>query len=311
MSGTCASNRPFRVNFVPDSWDGPWVIECNILLKFLEKVLARPVEIVNSHENSDLSFVYLFPIRDELERCKNRGWSDFVVGRGGGCTVERILRRLPVAENALIVATENLDYFPWAETGHLIRQSHIPRVSFYPEEIDPAGARVPYWWNYLDWPQYPRPNVSYARFGRLYSLDRLMSPIKHELTERGRKNRAVYISSHRAGIRDSILRMVEKSTPVDTFGKAGNMFNGPKIQVMEDYRFAIASENSLGFGYVTEKLPEAWDAGCIPLGIFSTPFSDFRYQALTAKDAIEAASRPLLEEIPDESRVLNYLSSIL
>jgi len=50
-------------------------------------------------------------------------------------------------------------------------------------------------------------------------------------------------------------------TTVNYCGK----FNGPKVEVMKDYKYAIAFDNMYSDGYCSEKLPDAINAGCIPI----------------------------------------------
>lgn len=52
---------------------------------------------------------------------------------------------------------------------------------------------------------------------------------------------------------------------VDVFGPFAKRAVPNKLEVMRKYRFALAFENTLYPGYVTEKPFDAWSAGCIPL----------------------------------------------
>jgi hypothetical protein len=266
-------------------------------------VTGRDIEVVGSPEEADLSLVYVYALRKAYGKLKRRRFGPHTY------TLEHILEKLPVAERVLVVATENLDHRDWAEIGSIIRASSVPRLTFYPEEVDPGGARFPYWWNYLDWPQFPRPNLEYQRFGRLYSLDNLMSPLAGRDNFEAREERAVYISSHRSGIRAPVLDVLESQITVDYFGKVGERFDGPKLPVMERYRFAVATENSWGMGYDSEKIPEAWEAGCLPVGTFAQLFSDFRRTGFSPDEAVALSRYPLLQKEPDPSRVLNYLAN--
>jgi len=62
--------------------------------------------------------------------------------------------------------------------------------------------------------------------------------------------------------------------------------NGSKVDVMKDYKYAIAFDNMWSEGYCSEKLPDAINAGCIPLhrgwlpdysfeSVYEEPWSDY------------------------------------
>ena len=62
-------------------------------------------------------------------------------------------------------------------------------------------------------------------------------------------------------------------TPVIVLLKNKYLFN--TLLISKKYKYAIYDENSLGIGYVTEKLPEIIAAGSVPLTIGTPPGSLF------------------------------------
>jgi hypothetical protein len=63
----------------------------------------------------------------------------------------------------------------------------------------------------------------------------------------------------------SAIKALQKIGKVDLFGAA---FNNPvkdKMEILKQYKFNLCFENDLYPGYVTEKVFESWEAGCIPL----------------------------------------------
>jgi len=52
---------------------------------------------------------------------------------------------------------------------------------------------------------------------------------------------------------------------VDVYGRAYGRPLADKAAVLSEYRFNLAFENDLYPGYVTEKVIDAWSAGCVPL----------------------------------------------
>lgn len=83
------------------------------------------------------------------------------------------------------------------------------------------------------------------------------------------------ISSHDWGkTRSKIADDVEKITKIDYAGKWRNntselweTYNDNKLEFLKQYKFNICAENVNDTGYITEKLFEAIDGGCIPLYI--------------------------------------------
>jgi hypothetical protein len=74
------------------------------------------------------------------------------------------------------------------------------------------------------------------------------------------------------GIRESIFRNLSEIAQVDcpssfmhNDDSLKEEFGDDKIRYIKQYKFNICPENSDTYGYVTEKLFEAIDAGCIPI----------------------------------------------
>jgi Glycosyltransferase family 10 (fucosyltransferase) C-term len=77
-----------------------------------------------------------------------------------------------------------------------------------------------------------------------------------------------FIFSFPASVRAEFCLRLSRYKPVDGLGAVLNTTGSKvadKLKAMRDYRFAIAFENDLAHGYVTEKLFEALAAGCIPI----------------------------------------------
>jgi Glycosyltransferase family 10 (fucosyltransferase) C-term len=66
-------------------------------------------------------------------------------------------------------------------------------------------------------------------------------------------------------VRMNFLAELQKLGDVDCFGKAFNKPIPNKSEVIENYNFNICFENDLYPGYITEKVVQAYLAGCIPI----------------------------------------------
>ncbi len=116
------------------------------------------------------------------------------------------------------------------------------------------SIRFPLWITYIDW---------WDPSSRVHR-DKLLAPRHYE--ERPRFCNFIFSSA--SAFRAEFCLRLSQYKPVDGLGRVLNTTGsrvGDKFKAMQEYRFAIAFENSLGPGYVTEKLFEALAAGCIPI----------------------------------------------
>ena len=277
----------------------------DLLCQIIEKVSERKVKIVKNKSEADLILAYPYmagkisfnlkwiaaTIAKKIFGLKDCTWIfRWLIGVG----------RQPL----LFISHENLDRpFWWKMFGTFLVSSDVPRLTFWPKQIDPRGCRFPYWYNYVEWTQYPR-DQCYSRFGRYYKVTELMSPLVLDST---RLNSVVVVSSHMDHPRSSLIKHIGDNFKVEIYGSSGIKFNSSKIELMRKYMFAFCAENSVGYGYDTEKIPEAWVAGCIPLAINLNPFSDFNPDILninpsepnTFTKTLLLKSEPSLKEIEE------------
>lgn len=274
-----------------------------ILVEFLQKLTGKTVILGPNLESPDLVLLSALDLRTAAERRARSGpfrksWS-----------IDRVAREISDSARLLVVSFENLHHPWWAKFGSALLASTLPRTSFFSPLVDPLGARFPYWWNYLDWPDFKRPDAIYRRYGRLYSLERMLEPIPKS---RSRINRACWIgSASESEPRNSLLNLARQAYGLDVFGQAGEPFSGPKSAILEKYKFSVAAENSYGFGYDSEKLPEVWDSGCVPVATFLQPMTDFNPECLNIKDPSSANHHPLLLAPPNPEPLLDYLETVI
>jgi hypothetical protein len=130
--------------------------------------------------------------------------------------------------------------------------------------------RMPYWMEMVDWSHEGVHGNQNPRFGQLLSIARMMQPLGNEFLKRPR--RAAIFSSHLREPRATLFGAVESIILVEGFGPHFNKsilyhqnsgFN--KIDVLQNFAFNLCPENGLYPGYYTEKIPEAFVAGCLPI----------------------------------------------
>lgn len=223
----------------------------------------------------------------------------------------RRVMRIPKESRILVVSPENLDRRPWEALGHLLSNSEIPRLTFWPEQLDPKGYRFPYWWNYVNWPQIPRPGFARrTRLGILYDPDRLTSPSPLTPDWHSRLHKAVLLSQHHDFPRPQVLNHLSMQIDVDVLS---NVPHGHKIDVLRKYKYCVVTENSTGYGYETEKTPDAVVAGCVPIGFVANPWSDFDSDAVffDVPQDLPPELPALLPSAPELRGLLEYLGRIL
>jgi len=284
-----------------------------LILRIIESMSKSSVRIVSDYKQADFILAYPYGSGSSLFKLK---WFIFQIIRKilniQDCT-NGLRWILGVGSKpTLFISHENLDRpYWWNFYGSLLINSKIPRLTYWPKSIDQIGSRFPYWYNYVDWPDYPRPNFYYSRYGRMYSLEDLMSPLKNDPM---RKDEAILIASHLDYPRASILEKLSRSKVVKVFGRIGIEFKCGKYYLMREYKYALSCENSVGFGYDSEKIPEAWIAGCIPCGTFLNPYSDFNSEVLYGfelNDNQNAYNKPLLLNKPNLKEIEEYVKNFI
>ena len=284
------------INLQLNGWDADFMRECNLVAALIGKVVSKPVIFTDKPGDADVTLLYPYAIKRSLLERTLSSPSKKMFGQ--------LLREEAENSRVIVVVPENLYHPNWTRLRTALLRSDVPRVTHLPEKFDSRGVRLPYWWNYVSWPELPRPEASYSRYGRMYSLDKLLEPLKRES---GAKNRAIWITSSLFGMREAVVDYVRSRIKVDIWGRAGRPFKGPKLGIMRRYQYYFAAENSIGVGYDTEKIPEAWDAGLVPIGLVNQPESDFEPRLLSVSNWDAPFRFPLLAHRPTLDPVLQYL----
>lgn len=130
--------------------------------------------------------------------------------------------------------------------------------------------RLPYWMEMIDWSHEGIFGNQNPRYGQLLTIDRLMQPLGNVFLQRNRA--AAFLSSHMREPRSTLIKAVEKVMPVNGFGphfnkniKSHHQSDIVKQALLQDFAFNLCPENAMYPGYYTEKIPEAFFAGCLPL----------------------------------------------
>ena len=158
-------------------------------------------------------------------------------------------------------------------TGENLRHDHIKADFAISHDLDIQSEkhlRLAYWMEMIDWSHEGLVGNTNPRYGQLLKLSTLQAPLGDQFLKREQK--AVLMSSHLREPRASSLMALQKLMPVDGMGpyfdtsiKDHHSSQFKKIDILAKYAFNLCPENGVYLGYVTEKIPEAFAAGCLPI----------------------------------------------
>ncbi|MEQ1840038.1 MAG: glycosyltransferase family 10 [Verrucomicrobiales bacterium] len=224
------------------------------------------------------------------------------------------------------------------QTGENTRWNAIPAdfsISLDLGVSDPNHFRFPLWMSMFDWSREGFQAPEIGRFGPLVEIEQVMRPIGRP---GGRLDHAVFFSSYMKEPRVSLLNAVKELMEVDCYGAAfrrttlpGRRERFTKMEVSRDKTFALCPENSMYPGYYTEKIPDAFACGCIPITwcdsnvrhdfnpralINMADFADTGYveglrEAIQPRAIEELRSHPLLLKRPSLDGIKGFLLRVL
>ena len=159
------------------------------------------------------------------------------------------------------------------QTGENLRHDHVSAdyaISHDLGVMSDRHFRFPYWMEMVDWSHEGLHGNRNPRFGALLKLEQLEKPLGGQFLERERK--AILLSSHLREPRAICMQALQRSITVNGFGPYfdNNITDHHcsgflKKDLLSSYAFNLCPENGLYPGYITEKIPEAFAAGCLPI----------------------------------------------
>lgn len=225
------------------------------------------------------------------------------------------------------------------QTGENLRHDYVPSdfsITFDLGVSNPHHFRMPYWMEMVDWSEEGVTGNQNPRFGRLLNLGRLCSPLGNDF--QSRPQRAAIFASHLREPRGTLLEAVKRQIEVVEFGKSFNpqIKNHSesgliKFDELQKFGFNLCPENGMHPGYYTEKIPESFMAGCLPITwadenvrvdfnplafINLAPMSANQFAELGAilhsRDIMSGyAEQPLLLSRPSLQDLKNYLKNVV
>jgi hypothetical protein len=135
---------------------------------------------------------------------------------------------------------------------------------------DITYLRSPHWHNYIDFLSVGIEGPKFwPRLGRPIQVSELTSPINWNQKA---AYKAAFVCSNMTHERLKHMEYVDEVVPIEGFGKAFNfkIHNHSqsgflKRDLLSNYQYCFCPENSLAPGYYTEKIPESYISGSIPI----------------------------------------------
>jgi hypothetical protein len=201
---------------------------------------------------------------------------------------------------------------------------------------DQKHFRMPNWWESIDWTDFGVRMMPSTRIRRLINLEDLLRPLGKDVIHRPRK--AALFTTHMNEPRGTLYRELSSVIQVDGYGKYfnsdikdHNKSGVMKDDILHDYMFSLCPENSMYPGYYTEKVPESFAAGCIPITwadqnitvdfnpgshINLADYGRIGYRdgfmaQLSSKNIENLASTPLLDRPPDFQGLLRFVEQVV
>ena len=173
-------------------------------------------------------------------------------------------------------------------TAENLRHDHIKADYSISHDLNVQSNRhfrLPYWMEVIDWSHEGVIGNANPRFGSLLNLELMNRPLGNSFLERSRK--AIFITSHMREPKLSSYLFLRECIAIDGMGpyfdeniKDHNKSRFLKREVLSKYAINLCPENGFYPGYVTEKVPDAFAAGCLPVTYVSPNISsDFNINA--------------------------------
>jgi hypothetical protein len=160
-------------------------------------------------------------------------------------------------------------------TAENLRHDHIKADYSISHDLNVQSDRhfrLPYWMEVIDWSHEGIVGNENPRYGELLKLERLQAPLGDQFLKRPQK--AVLITSHLREPRAGCYKLLKQYLPIDGLGpyfdrtiRNHHQSGFLKRNILHSYAFNLCPENGIYPGYVTEKIPEAFAAGCLPISL--------------------------------------------
>lgn len=176
--------------------------------------------------------------------------------------------------------------------------------------------RAPHWYNYLNLECFGvHTPPHWPRLGQPIEISALLNPISWNSSG---LYKAAFITSNLTYKRLQLFKALSVVLPVDGFGSAfnpsiKNQLNSgfTKRELLANYQYCFCPENSVALGYYTEKVPEAYISGSIPITYADKDINqDFNPDALINLASFETSGILQIDDLSNYLCSADVLSSL-
>lgn len=308
-------------------WAGPVGPEANFFRELFSRATGREIKIIeNTAQNVDIQIESVYG-EGEAPSLSSRAFRFLQSHMPKGIDFED--RRF--STNQQPTGNARFRVFFTGENERPPQGRWDAYLSFDVHSYEGRNTYLPLWW--ITSSDILIPTVS-PYLGKAITINQMMSTRTINYDARP-KFCAAFIGKAYP-FRMQSISALSKIAKVDVFGAVARNTRqtraDEKFTISQDYKFVFAFENDYFPGYVTEKLPEAWATGAVPLYWGCDIKKSFNPQAFinaaefpTLEDFVEyvskvesnsqlwseIASQPLLLERPSMNEVVSNLSRIL
>lgn len=250
--------NPITVRF--RKWAGPPGIDTRFLCELVRLATGRNTIIVDDPEiNVDIQFESVYGER-EIPRLESRIYRFLSSHTKSGIDFSKS-KYVP---NQQPSGKSKFKIFFTGENERPPQGDWDAYLSFDLNSYDGRNVYLPLWW--ITTTDVLFPTVS-PWLGRSVTLDELMT--NRESSWNSRPKFCIAFIGKAYPFRMHALAALSKIEKVDVFGGIARNTRQTsavsKFEMSQDYKFVFSFENDLFPGYVTEKAPEAWATGAVPL----------------------------------------------
>jgi hypothetical protein len=250
-------------NLLPDTKKNLETFKNSLVYLIITQILCKDIEIT-SNGNSDLHIFGPYnenTLFNKFLKKSRKQLTNLNIISFKNCEPPQNIKTKPIRifyGHEMTMTEKKYDY---AFTNHygLCREKHC-RISFWKELID---------WSHIGIRQSKTKFIE--RFDNFYNIRDLMKPLGDTFLKK--KKNICMIVSHLLAPRNMMYDIFRKNFTLDGYGpyfdktiKNHNFSNFSKKSILSNYAFNLCPENDLVPGCYSEKIPEAFLAGSLPLG---------------------------------------------
>lgn len=298
-----------------------------VFAKLIELAIGRPVRIVKDQSETPLIQIESVYNRPQIPNLMTRTYRFLASHTPGGIDFSKEI----FSPNQQPSGSARFNIFFTGENERPPFGTWDCYLSFDLDPLSGKNAYLPLWW--LTSSNLIQPTVS-PYLGKEITLEEMATP--RTVDYESRKKFCVAFIGKAYPFRMQAIAALSKIGKVDVYGGISRNENSSKalekFKTAQDYKFVFAFENDLYPGYVTEKAPEAWATGAIPLywGLDSAnslnpgallnlidfpSLEDYACEVEKVANSPERwtsiASQPLITEKPSLDKVIEVLQTAL